>query len=254
MFKPTVCAVFNAAPEGEISLNFAADLFRLLGGDKLLIFIASRASIDPAMEALQLASVAEGAAVATGLELKQLEVKPYFSPAHIVFPPQAILIDPAPGMHRNEVNVLHPMDESGLEARGKGRPIMIPFGSEESGLHASQLGLDLAGALNREVLLYHTTWRNEKVPSHNPADHMCSSAIAVQKAIEENARVAGVRFKTIVETADDIVEGVVHCALRERACLIVTTRGLRIGLGSYAAHMLEQSPIPVLVAGRSAGA
>ena len=179
------------------------------------------------------------------------------------------------------VDVLMPADEVGLDARGEG-PLLVPFSDGESGLVAATSAIRMvlaqrqknsAGACSTttaassktgsppnlspaqtnptsqpEVIFYHTTWTDERANSPDAIDQMCVEATRVMLAIEAAATKAGIRFRTIVETHDDVVQGVIEMAQEQRATLVVMARGARIRQGSYVGRTLQQSSVPVFIA------
>ncbi len=162
----------------------------------------------------------------------------------------SILVDQAAKHHSRDAIVLASYDETAVRGRqGKG-PIFVPFGDETAGMHAAHFGLPLAKTLGLSIVYYHTTWRDENTISDNPADHMCTAARRIQSELSRMATSFGVEHRFVIECADDVVEGMLQCAMREQAAVIVLARGARTGIGSYVTQSLAQSPIPCLVAPR----
>ena len=144
------------------------------------------------------------------------------------------------------------MGERALEARGPGE-ICLPFGNGDSALDASRQAVGLAAALKMGVLFYHTTWKADGLPETAPSEaHMIAGARETRQKLEREAALRGVPFRTVVETASSIVEGVCRAALNERCALIAMSRGRSVGHGSYVDGVLARTPIPVFTAGRSA--
>jgi hypothetical protein len=151
---------------------------------------------------------------------------------------------------RRDVSVLAPFDEAKPFGRGPG-PVLIPLGNGESGIWALTYGLQLVQQLGSEVIFWHTTWRNPSVADADPAKHMSEKASANLREADYLARALRVPYRTIVETTDGVVEGLVRRALRERCALIVMTRGLATGMGRYGDTLLDRaSPVPLLMIGR----
>jgi len=142
---------------------------------------------------------------------------------------------------------LAPMDEIALEARGWG-PVCIPFGNAPESTNACRRLLDLAWRLMLPVRFYHTTWKMEGVADALPPSvHMMPAAIAVKAALEETARRRRMTYRTVIETAASIDEGVCRFALREGCSLIALSRGEHVGRGSYVDDILARSTTPVYV-------
>lgn len=252
-----VCARYRHTPAGRKALKFAADLALQLGEDRLHVCFPATTTQQiallplpawPQAARLQERNIRDSVCLITGLVPSQIELESadYEPPAHT----QAIFVDDQAAGNRN---TLVPFDESGLDERGKG-PLLVPFGTDQSGVRAAQLGLPLARKLGREVVFYHTTWVNNQIAaSSDPQSHMCGPAQEVGRLLLAHARAAGVECRMIVETARDVVLGTLRCAIREQARLIVMSREPKILLGSYVDRALEQSAVPLLVAGYATG-
>jgi len=260
MLNPIICCLYSHTPEGDNALAFAADLKRRLPGSKLQVFLCLDAKSQELVTGRlgsagwqgQLARVKEAVENKTGLPAGEVEVKQILGSAEQAqFPRDAIVVDRNfTRSRRHDVAVLAPFDETRLDCRGEG-VFLLPFGAGESGMHAAKAGLGLARAIGKKVVFYHTTWRNEKlVLWPEPADHMCQDSRAVRQSLEAFATELNIPFETRIEMANDVAEGIVRCAMRVRANLICMARGVKTGLGSYVTQVLDQSPVPVLVAGR----
>lgn len=126
---------------------------------------------------------------------------------------------------------------------------LIPFGGRDAGRFATATVMPILKALGFHVVFYHTTWR-EGIRSTNPVDHMTPEARVTQRMVETLARDAEVPYEVIIETAEDVTEGIILAALNLKASLIVTTHGLNVIVGSYASQ-LRMGPVPLLTIGRS---
>ena len=253
-----ICVVFSDTPEGAKALTFAADLIKMTGAGKLLLRVRVKAQCsriaqggsDRHADDEQRQRVFAHVHALTGLTENEVEYSEFDSTASIAFPAHSIIVDHGLVARRSDFNVLIPFDEPRLDERGSG-PFLIPFGDSESDLDAADVGLPLAQKLRRPVLFYHTTWRNAEIASADARDHMCDGAQIVLTALEAKATELGLDFKTEVEMAPDVTEGILHCAVRNAASLIVVDRGRRTLIGSYVNQLLDQSPIPTLVAAPS---
>lgn len=260
MTDTPICVVYRHTPQGDVALSFAAGLIDQVGGGKLFVYLNRGNAAETALIERVNADcpslscdrhVAADVAGKTGLSASRIELVTLAPDrSETMFPAGAIVVD------HNEmgrtVNTLLPFDEVGLGCRGRG-PLVIPFGNDESSLQAAVVGIPLAKRLGRDIVFFHTTWRNPAIASGNPADHMCSNAMIVGDRLQEHARANGVSFSVVVETARDVVEGLIQCAMRAQANLIVMSRGLKTGLGSYVKRTAEQSPVPLLIVGRADG-
>jgi nucleotide-binding universal stress UspA family protein len=156
-----------------------------------------------------------------------------------------IIVDHNLAFERDDLSVLFPCRESTLLGRGNG-PILVPFGDGQSVMPAAQLGFALAQKLSLPVVLYHTTWSVPGLTATDPKEHMCSSAQALLKTLQTMAEQSGVECSVVVETADDVVEGLLQCALRQSARLIVMSRSAKTTIGCYVSQTLRKTPIPLL--------
>ena len=258
LLEQRICVVFSDTPEGATALTFAADLNKMTGASKLLVYVRVKAQCsrmaqgasDQNADDEQRHRVIAHVQALTGLSEKEIAFVDFDSTASIDFPANSIVVDHGLVARRSDFNVLIPFDERRLDERGDG-PFLIPFGDSESDIDAADVALPLAHKLRRPVLFYHTTWRNAEIASPNARDHMCEGAVAVLTALEAKATELGLDFKTEVETAPDVTEGILHSAVRNAASLIVVDRGRRTLIGSYVNQLLDQSPIPTLVAAPS---
>ncbi|MGD9682974.1 MAG: universal stress protein [Candidatus Obscuribacterales bacterium] len=259
----SVSVYFEDTITGEASLSYAADLAARLGAHlKVIVLTDSRrearlpGKIDARASLCR--RVETAVALKTGLKpLTQFSIVcSDLASEHCERPaePGGILVsrlDPLTqtlAHHSRVVPVIASYDEMSVCGRCASGPVLIPFGDEESGLHGAAVGLPLARYLGLPVVFYHTTWKDESVASENAMDHMCQAARGILDRLVSRACPGGVAHRLVIETADDVVEGMLHCAMREQASMIVLARGPRTGLGSYVSQSLAQSPIPVVVA------
>jgi len=164
------------------------------------------------------------------------------------FNPTDILVVPWPV--RDDVTTLIPFDESGLLIRGLEKKVLIPLSGDESGLYAAREVMPLLVRLGFGVVFWHSTWRDLRVPSSEPRDHMLASAKVTEVQAEDIAREYDVRCESLVEAAETIEGGLVLAACLHRCPLIVMARGRSTVVGSYVDDVLEGSHIPVMIMGR----
>lgn len=270
-----ISCVYNRTASGRLSLAFAADLWKSLNGsstadaarnanpsqNQLQIFLqvdesgaAILSDIGAAGEAS--ASVASGVDdpdTIIGIEQTLVEADVVRKTAlcqqslalRTAIDSDAIIVDHNLAFQRHDLTVLYPCRETTLLGRGRG-PIMVPFGDGDSVLNAAALAFELAGQLQLPVVLYHTTWSVQGLTSAEPQDHMCQSARAVLATLLKMAQATGVECTTVVETADDVVEGLLQCALRHSTRLIVMSRSYKTTVGCYVDQTLRQTPIPLV--------
>lgn len=254
----SVSVYFEDTVVGRAGLAYAADLASGLGLH-LEVFVCTdsrreetvgdSAAVRTALVERLSALVAEVTKLAFGdqFTINTYEVGNY---KEGTIAPDSILVDQAAKHHSRDAIVLASYDETAVRGRQGNGPIFVPFGDETAGMHAAHFGLPIAKKLGLPVVYYHTTWKDEDTISDNPADHMCAAARRIQSELARMATAHGVEHRFVIECADDVVEGMLQCAMRERAALIVLARGARTGIGSYVTQSLAQSPIPCLVAPR----
>jgi len=160
----------------------------------------------------------------------------------------------APWQVSEDVTTLIPFDESGLLLRGLEHKVLIPLSGDWSGLYATREVMPLLRRLGFSIVFWHSTWRDLRVSSAEPRDHMLASAKVTEVQAQDIAREYGVGFESLVETAETIDGGLVFAACLHRCPLIVMARGRNTVLGSYVDDVLEGSHIPVLIMGREAEA
>jgi nucleotide-binding universal stress UspA family protein len=246
MSRLRIAAVYRRTAQRCINIGFAADLYRATAAESLLIHLPAQqqpAGILPDLaeaQARQRRRVVADVSTLTGLSPDQFEIVEELDP-------DAIVVDDQIAWHCHHLTVLTPFSEQRLLARGPGS-IMVPFGDGRSAL-----ALPLAAALKMPVIFYHTTWRNPLVQSQTPADHMCADAVGISSQLSAAADAAGVPYTFEIETADDVVEGLLQCAMRSSSRLIAMARSTRTTVGSYVDHALRRSPVPLLVVASPGG-
>lgn len=250
---------YGVSPRSQAELAFAIDLARRLSG-RLFVWtevdLAGRALIkrfgSPDLSEREHVHVSDRVRMLIGR--MEAGLTPRFcngDPRHAVREADAVIVGTDDAKGRPVAAAVASMGESSIDARGGGE-ICLPFANGESALHAASVAVPLAAALGKSLLLYHTTWRDDGLPSDAPpARHMTAEASAVLDGILDLASDAGVDHRIMVETATAIAEGTVRTALNEHCALIALARGRHVGRGSYVDQVLERSVIPVLVAGRS---
>lgn len=256
MLKPILCVVYTYTSECARSLSFAANLHRKTGGEKVRIYLQTAAPVRQPeyydgnaanlMQLRQVERVRQDVLSKTGLSADQIEVVPFERTADIVFPDGALLIGAASGLDRRDVSVLTAFDEDDIDARGKG-PVFVPFGDNDSAVEAAQVALPMAGALDRNVVFWHTTWKDAALPPDAPPEaHISLRALQVRRCLEAMADAQGIKYSTIIETADDIAVALLQAAARARADIIAVARGRKVRSGSCADRLSARSAIPLL--------
>ena len=250
---------YGVAPKAQAELAFAIDLARRLSG-RLFVWTeadaATRALLDglagPSAKDREHAHVSDR----VRLLIARLEADVPLTycqgdPSRAVHDRDSIVVGTRDAKRRPSAVAVATMGETSIGARGGGE-ICLPFANGESAIDAAATAIPFAARLGLPLLLYHTTWREDGLPSDAPPQrHMTDEAAAILKRIRAMADLADVRHRALVETATAIAEGTVRAALNAHCVLIALARGRHVGRGSYVDQMLERSVIPVLVAGRS---
>jgi hypothetical protein len=250
-----ITCVFRRTTEGRLALLFACDLLRLWtacgkpGPDPRLHVLlkpdpvsATRIAsgdegLDSVLSAERQRVLAEVCAT-TGLACEQVVVSGQEDSGDI-------FVDHVSALQRADLDVLYPSREKSLLARGRG-PLLVPFGDSLSAQRAVTIALKIAEAMALPVVLYHTTWRDPGKSSTDPAKHMCEGARRVSAVLLAQAKAAGVKHSLVVECADDVAEGILQCALRLDAKLIVMPRSAKTTMGCYVNQALVKTPMPLL--------
>ncbi len=245
-----ISCVYNRTATGRLALVFAADLWSKLYADtanksNLHIYLRSDPTGAAAIDANasdQLMAVE--AKLVQGDVLRKTNLPAAAVTIDTNHAASGVIIDHNLAFQREDLSVLFPCRESTLLGRGNG-PILIPFGDGQSCMPAAELGFALAKNLGLAVVLYHTTWA---VPGLNdqPEAHMCASAQRLLKTLQTMVEQAEVECSVVIETADDVVEGLLQCALRQSARLIVMSRSAKTTVGCYVSQTLRKTPIPLL--------
>ncbi len=171
-------------------------------------------------------------------------------------PPNPIIVSSELAMRRSDVNILQPFEEVSVRrTQQHSGHLLVPFGDGEAGPVAATLALPLARALGLAVVFYHTTWPAAGVTSTNPVDHIYSASRAQYDRLAAMARAASVQHRMEVEMADDVVMGMLGCALNggispdrpSPVSLIVMSHGVNTCIGSYVEKTLNRASTPVLV-------
>jgi nucleotide-binding universal stress UspA family protein len=254
-----ISCVYSRTATGRLALVFAADLWSKLHGvssatasskdQPLHVYLRSDPDGAAAIEASMTKAIGNLMAVEANLVRSDVLAKTNLAPDSIVLDSNhaanGVIVDHNLAFERADLSVLFPCRESTLLGRGNG-PILIPFGDGQSVMPAAQVGFAMAKKLDLPVVLYHTTWTVPGLTAADPQAHMCASAQALLKTLQSMAEKSGVECSVVVETADDVVEGLLHCALRQSARLIVMSRSAKTTIGCYVSQTLRKTPIPLL--------
>lgn len=234
------------------NLSFARALMLLLKSSTLQVRATAPKGSRTHLSAEQANRVRSDVAKLTGIETASVDIVEDFSPG-------SLAVDNFPDHKRSDISWVVPMDERGLTTRSKG-PILVPFGNGISAMRGFNLAAQLALASNSSdaaaekmsVLFYHTTWKNPSVKSEEPAQHMCPQAVAIRTLLEKAATDAGVPFTTVIETADDVADGILHTALKHQARLIIMPQSKMVEVGDYCFRVIAKSPVPIIALAKNA--
>lgn len=147
-----------------------------------------------------------------------------------------------------EFSVLRPFEEFEFN-RQDSVVIVVPFGHGDAGRRAAHFAIEFAQERGAVIIFYHTTWKINSV-STVAEDHMSPEAKCTLDGLVSLAYEANIRFVTIIETAEDVVEGFMLCALRSQAAFIVVAQATSVLQGSYVDQVIEMGgAVPILVVG-----
>lgn len=169
-----------------------------------------------------------------------------------------LIIDHGLAFVRDDLSVLYPCHEKTLLGRNaqygsdSQAPLVVPFGDGESCLPAAAIACEMAAAMHLPVVFYHTTWTVEGLEDDKAEAHMCAAALDIKARLAAMARDHRVKHSFVIERADDVVEGLLQCALKARAALIVMSRSAKTTIGCYVAQALDKTPVPLLALASSA--
>jgi len=252
-----ITCAFRRTIEGRLAISFGADLLKLLSegpNDSLYIFL-NQGSSEAAEISSDSLSTAQILTEQYNRVLAEVAQQTGLPSSKIILTDQdndGILIDHASAFERADLDVLYPSREKSLLARGSG-PLLVPFGDSLSALPAANIAIMLAKKLALPVVFYHTTWIDESQPSTKAEDHMCNGARQVAALLKATADVAAVQYNFVVETADDVAEGILQCSLRQSVRLIVMPRSAKTTIGCYVNQALAKTPVPLLAVASKSG-
>lgn len=163
--------------------------------------------------------------------------------------PKVIAVSVQQEKHFVGQTTVYPADEDAFSRHGDAVPrVLLPFGTGPDALRAlAGLTTLLCPMTAKEVVLYHTTWRNPTVPGDNPEDHACPQARAMRLELENRIDALGWPYRTVIETASAVPAGVAGRALADLCSLICVARSPHIIKGSYVDELLFRSTVPLLV-------
>jgi hypothetical protein len=258
-----VCAIFGETRSMKTAVCYAGRLAALLGGEKLHVYLPGNAAaaLAPALASGNAAELQRRRVEQQVMQWQRHAVEVHVdvdlataTPAQL--PPNAIIVSNGLALKRRDLMILQPFEESDvLRASGS---ILVPFGDGDSGTVAASVAIPLAQALALEVLFYHTTWPSAHTDSEDAVDHLCASSREHFHNLAKMAQDANVAHRMAVEMADDVVFGMLHCALNgdvdasdpRPVNLIVMAHGINTHIGSYVEKALAVSATPILVVSR----
>lgn len=247
---------FGLAPDDRRCLTYAADLAALLNG-----YLHAWLPPDEGVERLMEGAVPSAFDTEQRLVARRLggivapEVRYVVRHGNIskeAVGTGGIAVGPRGGRLTDVVSVV-PMNEEQPLRRGRG-PICVPFGKGESAVRACEAALTLASKLKLDIVFYHTTWKDERLPEDaGPEAHMLPEALGILRALSRRAEAHRIRTETVIETAPTVVGGILAFALERGCSFIAMARGPEIGRGSHVDQALERSVIPLIVAADAGG-
>jgi len=243
MMKQTIAAVYRRTADRHIGLGFAADLATRLGVTNLTIFLKLQHSLTALVGDAETVQAKQQDRVLADVTA----VTRFHGSIELAYEltPGTLVVDRHLALTRDDLDCISPQLETSLLARGNG-PLLIPFGDGWSAVHAASVALSMAKMLDLPVIFYHTSYRDARIESEDTQDHMCEGAVRTQRRLLELAAEFGVEHKLVTEMAADVFEGILQCAMREGARLIVIPRSKKTTVGCYAERALKDSPIPTL--------
>jgi nucleotide-binding universal stress UspA family protein len=126
----------------------------------------------------------------------------------------------------------------------KNSRILIPIDEKEENLVSVRIGVEIAKQINGKIIFYHTTWRREDLDSEDVMKHCDEEAISCLSSAKKMAE--GIENESIVEMQETIEGGIIGCAVRTGADLIIMTNSRSI-IGGKAELVLDNSMYPMLI-------
>lgn len=250
-----VSVVYQETREGKEALKMAASVATQLGLNPLTVLVArnphAAAALQPILNADELLVKNMSASVQNLTGSSEFVVELFDEGTAPQVGAEDVLVGPAP-TESVPYHVLNPGTENSVTGRRHG-PVLVPFGSGESALVAATAAFALVQNCDAfpkdqpQVIFYHTTWQDPISHSREPIDQMCEAAERIMLALQQAADKQGINYHTVIETHDDIVQGIIEMAFKTDCVLIAMARGKQITQGSNVDRACAQSPIPVLV-------
>lgn len=261
MTQLTVAVTYQDDRAGRRRLAYADDLASRCGG---LLFLALPAlPAVPAVSAVAAgrsagapaaAAVRDFSALANSLQpcrtaaIAGLEGDRASIAAALAARGNAVAVSDRPERHFAGQSAIYPADEIEFTRNRDGAPrVLLPFGTGPDAAAALEGLADVLGSMPaKEVVLYHTTWRNPEVSGDDPERHVCPEAAAVRVALEARLDRLGWVRRTVVETAEAVPAGIAQRALGELCSLICMARSPHVVKGSYVDELLARTAVPLL--------
>lgn len=253
--KFNICVIYGESRRMRSAISYAGKLAGLVGAPALHVYLPGTVALSPSAAEAQRQRVEHNVRSWQQLpvivhEDIDLEKAPASS-----LPANSIIVNNGLALKRRDLTVLQPFEETNVLRVGG--TILVPFGDGDSGLISANLAIPLAKATTLEIMFYHTTWHNSSVESDAPEDHMCRQAVDHHELLGRLATEAGVRHGIEVEMSDDVVMGMLNCALNggvdvvepNPVNMIVMAHGINTYIGSYVEKALSVSATPILVVG-----
>ena len=128
----------------------------------------------------------------------------------------------------------------------KSAVIIVPVDEMKKNLVSTKTGIELAKQIKGKILFYHTTWRESGLKTEEPIKHCDPRVIECIGIAEKLAMENKVEYEVIVEMEKTIEAGIIKCAARNSADLIVMTSSPAL-IGGQAELVLDNSMYPVLL-------
>jgi nucleotide-binding universal stress UspA family protein len=136
-----------------------------------------------------------------------------------------------------------------VETKGilaKGATILAPIDEIKENMISVKAGIALAKQIKGKVIFYHTTWREKGLKTEEAIKHCDPRVVECIGIAEKIAMENKVEYEIIVEMEKTIEAGIIKCAVRNQADLIVMTSSPAI-IGGQAELVLDNSMYPLLL-------
>ncbi len=147
--------------------------------------------------------------------------------------------------------VIMPQRETDIFRSGK-ESVLLSIGDDNLAQRTYRHGLHISKCLlpkNGWVTLYHTTWKDPRILSDDPFDHVSEQALRILNEAEGLGNDFEIAVHRMIRMDETVLHGIAEAALRSNAGLVVVARDRDVTIGDYAERLatLLADSIPILI-------